>query len=24
VGATRAKNNLYLMRAKIERYGYQL
>jgi len=24
VGATRAKNNLYLMRAKIESYGYQL
>ena len=24
VGATRAKNNLYLMRAKKERYGYQL
>jgi superfamily I DNA/RNA helicase len=24
VGATRAKNNLYLMRAKKERHGYQL
>jgi DNA helicase-2/ATP-dependent DNA helicase PcrA len=24
VGATRARNNLYLLKAKIERYGYQL
>ena len=23
VGATRAKQNLYLLKAKIERYGYQ-
>jgi superfamily I DNA/RNA helicase len=24
VGVTRSKKNLYLMRAKIERHGYQL
>ena len=24
VGVTRSKRNLYLMRAKIERYGYNL